>query len=339
MRPRGKDRHLPACVYSRHGAYWYVKRGKWTRLADNLPEALAEYARLVAPQSGGCDDLLDRTLERCREKVKAKTLSENTLKQYTVACKQLKKNLTEFTPNQLRPHHIANLMDMDRAKPNMANRKLSVLRLAFQNALTWGMAETNPTFGVGRLEEKKRDRLITDEEFKLVQAKAALHLQTIMDLAYSTGQRIMDVVKIRLADVTPEGIYFQQQKTKKRLLVRMNPEIAQALERAKALHTNIRGLTLFHQRGGRPYSYGAIRDAFRRACVLAGVQDYRPNDHRAKSLTDARRQGKDPTKLAGHTKSETTQRYLRDRDTVVVDGPSFGQPLDNWTADSGKSKS
>jgi len=40
-------RHLPACVYRRHGAYWYVKGGKWTRLGAELPEALSNYAGLL----------------------------------------------------------------------------------------------------------------------------------------------------------------------------------------------------------------------------------------------------------------------------------------------------
>lgn len=337
MRPRGKDKHLPACVYPRHGAYWYVKKGKWTRLGATLQEALAEYARLMEPASGGFDELLNRTLERCRERVNAGKMAENTLKQYGDAAKQLKKNLAEFTPMLLKPRHVAALLDMDRHKPNMANRKLSFLRLAFKNALTWGLAEQNPTYGVGRLEEAKRDRLVSINEFRAVQAKAAPHLQVIMELAYLTGQRIMDVVKIKLADVSVNGIYFQQQKTRRRLVVRMTPEIQAALDRAKAMHTNVRGLTLFHQRGGRPYSYGAIRDAFRRACALAEVSDYRPNDHRAMSLTAARKQGLNPTALAGHRKQATTDRYLRDRSPEVVEGPSIGHPLDNWTGETKKS--
>lgn len=338
MRPRGKDKHLPPCVFHRHGAYYYVKRGEWKPIGATLTSALAEYARIIAPPVGGCDELLDRTLERYAEKVRAKKIAENTLKQYGVACKQLKKNLAEFTPALVKAHHVAGLMDLDRAKPNMANRKLSFLRQAFSYALTWGMAETNPTYGVERHEEAKRGRLISDDEFRRVQAKAALHLKVMMDLAYCTGQRIMDVVRIKLADVSTEGIYFEAQKTKKKILVRMNPGIRDALERAKALHTNVRGLTLFHQRGGKPYSYGAIRDAFKRACKLAGVQDYKPNDHRAMSLSATDKQGKDAQQLGQHTTRAMTDRYIRHRETKVVDGPSFGQSLDNWTEDDKESK-
>jgi hypothetical protein len=66
MRTRRHDKHLPRCGYQRHGAYWYVKEGKWTRLGDNLQSALAEHARILEPRTGGCDELLDRTLERAK---------------------------------------------------------------------------------------------------------------------------------------------------------------------------------------------------------------------------------------------------------------------------------
>lgn len=334
-RPRIKDKHLPRCVYHRHGAYWLVRKGKWTPLGSELSLALAEYARLIQPSVGGCDELLDRTLERCKEQGLAKA----TIEQYAVACKSLKLNLSEFKPEQVKSSHVAGILDHDRNTPNMANRKLTFLRLAFTNALTWGMAEVNPTYGVGRLKEGKRERLITEEEFRKVQANAAPHIQTIMELAYLTGQRIMDVVGIKLADIDESGIYFRQQKTGKRILVRMTPQIRTALEAARSRYTSIRGLTLFHQRNGKPYGYRGIRDAFERARVKAGVEDYRPNDHRAMSLTSAEGQGLDPQKLAGHSTRATTNRYLRDKSVKVVDGPSFGQPLDNWTKDSGESKS
>ncbi len=40
MRPRGKDKHLPPCVYHKHGAYFYVKRGIWKPLGSTLTAAI-----------------------------------------------------------------------------------------------------------------------------------------------------------------------------------------------------------------------------------------------------------------------------------------------------------
>jgi hypothetical protein len=62
MRPRKTDRHLPSCVYFRHGAYWLVKKGKWTRLSADLADALAEYARLLEQPAGGMAAMIDELM-------------------------------------------------------------------------------------------------------------------------------------------------------------------------------------------------------------------------------------------------------------------------------------
>lgn len=333
MRPRGKDRHLPPCVYHRHGAYFYVKRGVWKSLGNTLTSALAEYARIIAPPIGGCDALLDRTLERCEESVKPRTYI-----QYELACRRLKKVLAEFSPEMVEPHHIAAILDHFRHSPNAANRLLTFARHAFSNGLTWGMCKINPTYGVKRHAEGKRDRLISAEEYRLIWQAAPAQLRAIMDVTYLTGQRIGDVLVLRLVGITKGGISFQQEKTGKRLTVEMTADIEEAIGRAKSLHNNVRGMTLFHGRGGKPLSYKGVYDAFQRACKRAGVEDAGLHDLRAKAATDAKRQGKNPTDLLGHSTQATTTRYLRGKEFQVVSGPSIGQPSGNWTEDTKKSK-
>ena len=57
-RPRKHDKHLPPCVYYRHGAYYHVKGGKWRPLGRDLSDALHEYARVVAEPSGSMAKLI-----------------------------------------------------------------------------------------------------------------------------------------------------------------------------------------------------------------------------------------------------------------------------------------
>lgn len=52
-RKRKTNKHLPPCVYHKNGAYWLVKRNRWTRLGQHLPEALAEYARQIELKRAG----------------------------------------------------------------------------------------------------------------------------------------------------------------------------------------------------------------------------------------------------------------------------------------------
>jgi integrase len=316
-RPRKRDRHLPACVYLKHGAYWYVQKGRWTRLGDDLQTALAEYARLRERPTGGMVELIDDALAHMRPKLKP-----STAKQYEVAAKKLREILAEFAPDQVKSKHVAAIKVALRDKPNMANRCLSVLRSVFALAVEWQLVESNPCIGIKRHNETKRDRYLTDEELAAIRAYCSPRMQCMIDVLYLTGQRVSDVAAIRLADITSEGIRFRQGKTGAKLLVAWTPELRAVVERAKGLGGNIRALTLFYNRKGKTPDYRTVHGQWDKACEKAGIEDAHIHDIRAKSLTDAKRQGLNPTALAGHVSAAMTDRYIRIRETPVVHGPS-----------------
>lgn len=321
MRPRKHDRHLPACMYFKHGAYWYVKRGVWDRLAKDLPTALAEYSKRIEPRSGGgMADLIDRVLKHI-----APTIKPSTYKQYVVAANKLKPIMVEFAPDQVRPRDVAAIKNHMSDTPNMANRVLSFLRIVFNYAVEWQLVEVNPCVGVRRFRETKRDRLITDDEFRAIRS-AAKHKATpiVMDLCHLTGQRIGDVLRIRNSDITADGIAFTQQKTGARLVVTMTPELQSVLDHARSVFpADQRAATLLYTRGFRPYSYKTIYDAFCRAAEAAGIEDAAPNDLRAKSLTAADLEGLSAQTLGGHTTDQQTRRYIRHRKPARAHSPKL----------------
>jgi integrase len=323
MRPRKKDRHLPPCVHHRHGAYYLVRQGKWARLGRDLAGALAEYARTFEAPKGTLSALVDSALNTMKPR-----LSIGSWKQYQLAARKIKHMLAEFSPEQVKPKHVAQMKLALAETPNTANLCLTVLRQVFEYAVDMQLLESNPAVGIKRLPEPKRERLISREEYDAIYAKADPGLQCIMDLAYLTGQRVVDVLGIRHDALLAEGIAFRQQKTGARLVVRWTPELRAVVDRAKALHGNVRALTLLHNRRGKASDYDTLNAAWRAACDAAGVEDAQFRDLRAMSGTAAEQQGKDPSKLLGHKDKKMTERYLRDRQTPVVDGPSFGQVLD-----------
>ena len=85
MRPRKTDRHLPACVYARNGAFYYVKRGVWRHIGRDLASALHEYARIVAQPTDGLPALIDRAMPHIYERVKP-----STRKQYEICARRLR---------------------------------------------------------------------------------------------------------------------------------------------------------------------------------------------------------------------------------------------------------
>lgn len=311
---------LPPCLYFKHGAYWLVKKSIWHRLGKELGPALAEYGRRVDAPKGGMASLIDSALPGIL-KGKAKATQE----QYNVAARQLKVIFQEFSPEQVRAKHVNKVKRASTDNPNMFNRKLTVLRMVFDYALDFEIVDSNPCAGVKRLPEKKRDRLLAAEEFADIYDKAAPRIQCIMELAFLTGQRVMDVVNIHRSDLKEEGIYFRQAKTDAKLIVQWTAEIKAVVDRAKTLTTNVKALTLFCNRRGKAPDYKSIYEQWTAACKLSGVENADMRDLRAMSATNTKMQGKNATKLLGHTTEAMTVRYLRDKEVPVVEGPNLRQ--------------
>lgn len=307
-------RSLPRCMYQKHGAYWFVRRNKWTRLGASLPAALREYARLIDTPAGGLDELVARTLADA-----AKTIKPNTLAQYKFAARAICDAFAEFAPDQVEGPHVAQFLDAHRDTPNMANRIRSVMKMVFDKAVLLGLAKHNPVASVPRFKESKRTRYLSDEEVAAIRGEASPLLAVIIDLCYLTGQRIGDVLKIKRADIGAEALFVQQEKTGARLQITMSGELREAIDRARALPGSVRGLRLFVGTTGGPLSYYAVRDQWRRAAERAGVKDAHLHDLRAKAGTDVKAAGGDSRGLLGHKSESAHARYLRGLEAPVVE--------------------
>lgn len=317
MRPRKKDRHLPACVYFRHGAHYLVKKGDWLWLGVHWPgDARDEYDRL---RGGHAGDGLAKYID---EAIRRRKLAPSTQRLYKIAAERIKLAFAEFhDPNDVRPKHVALFKRSMTDTPGIANHCLSVLRITFSDLLEEGLVESNPATGIKRFDQAPRERLISPAEFDAIHAKAVPRLQCMMDLMYLTGQRLMDVVGIHESQITDEGLYFKQRKTGKRLAVRWTPELRAAVERARALNP-VRSLTLFRGRRGTPPGYKSVRVQWVQACALAGVVDAQARDIRAMAATEVDQQDGDAQRLLGHTSEATTRRYLRSKIVPLVSGPT-----------------
>lgn len=324
MRPRKKNRHLPACVYQKHGAYYLVRKGKWTRLGQDLPTALNEYARIMERPVNELGGLLDRFLED-----KGRDCKPATLDQYRRVADVLRHAFHQFRIDQIQAKHVYQFMDHYRTTPNWANRSRTVLKQTMDRAVLLGWITANPVASVPRFKENERSRYVTDAEYRAIWEAAngagyqGPHLAVIMDLAYLTAQRIGDVLAIQRQDLTEDGVTFRNQKTEKRVLVQWTPDLREAVDRALALQGETPKVYLLAQRNGRKRGYTGVRDLFERYAKKAGVSDVHLHDLRAKSITDAKEQGKDFKTLGAHATEAESNRYVRNKETLVAEGPSF----------------
>lgn len=318
MRPRKRRSSLPPCIYKKHGQYWLVKKNKWIALGPEEGAAIIKYGRMVSGPTGGMADLIDKALASMK-------VGPSTAKQYRKTGDRLKRIFRDFTPEQIKGKHVARMKSEYADKPFYANRLLSLLRLVFSFAVEAQLVESNPCADIKPHKEQARTRYISDEEYAAIRAKAGERLQVIMDLLYLTAQRPIDILKLRRDQIREDGIYFEQQKTKARLLVQWSPELRAVIERAKNLHGNVKALTLLHNRRGRAPDYSTVKLQWDKARRSAGILDAQMRDIRAKSLTDLDAQGENAQIIAGHSSGAMTKRYLRLRKTALATGPSLRQ--------------
>lgn len=307
-------RTLPKWMHEKHGAFYLVRRNTWVPLGRNLHNALVEYARLTA----GVDKAaLPELVGRCLADMKL-TVAASTYKSYQIAAKRFEEAFAEFAPQQIKPHHLATFMDDNKHQPTMANLYHAFMGGLFSRACRWGVIEVNPLREVKKFKTEARDRLLTNVEWFAIRQHASPTLQCMMDISYITGQRIGDVMKIKYSDISDEGVFFKQKKTKTRLLVAMTHDLRVAVQAARELNQSVKGMTLFHKRDGAPLAYTTIYGHWRRACESAGVEDAHFHDIRADAATEANRAGRDSKALLGHASEQTHKRYLRSKEVPVA---------------------
>ena len=312
---------LPPCVYFKHGSYWHVKAGKWSKLGADLASALAEYARRIdGTESGGMPELIERVYLH-----RAASLAEETRKSYRTSANVLKRKLKEFSPEQVKSRHVAEIRDSMRVTPTSANKAIGFLSVVFAQAVEWQMIDSNPCVGVRKIKVLARDRYITPTEYAAIYDKAGDRLQVIMDLCYLTGQRIGDILRLRESDIHDGGIYFKATKTanstQSQITVAWTDELRATVARARSMQGKVRSLTLLRGRTNKAPIYRSVATQWDSACIAAGVENAHLHDLRARSLTDTDAQGGDAQALGGHADKRMTERYLRLRKTPIVHGP------------------
>ena len=323
-RRRTSNLDLPPRMHLRSGTYYHVttttEKRVWTNLGKDKAAALRQWADIEA--SGEGQDSLAMLLDDWVKTEAYTTLSANTQKAYRSVIKQLKEAFADFASvADIKPQHIAAYQDAHHSKV-MANTGKSVLTNVLNVAVRRGLIERNPAKEIENMTVKRRKRYITDDEYLAIRAKASPVLAAAMDLSYVTGARIGDILAIRLAHLTDEGLTIRQEKTEKLQLFRWNPALTKAIEQAKAIKRPVRGLYLLCTMRGQPYQYQQINLWWIKARTEAGIEDVHFHDIRGKAATDAKRAGIDYQALLGHSTKAMSDSYIKLEDAQVVE-PMF----------------
>lgn len=313
-RPRTRNIGLPRNVYLKHSAYYYVQKGKWIWLAkkgneSGMYKALSNVLGSESRKAG-----MLTLLERYECDVLPKK-AKGTIKDQKHHIQILKDVFGKMEVATILPKHIAQYLDTREAKV-AANREMALLSHVFRKAIRWGLAEKNPCLDVERNQEKPSDRYIEDWEFHAVYQQATTHMQIFMDLAYITGQRQADLLKIKHSDISEDGIFFEQNKTGTKIIVVWSEALRRVVDRAKKTFPNSLEYLVVNSHG-KKYGSSGIQTAWQRLiidCVTRGViQDrFTFRDIRAKARSDG-----DDKKLLGHTNPEAMAKVYQRKPVKV----------------------
>ena len=196
----------------------------------------------------------------------------------------------------------------------------------FNMARAWGYTEReNPVTGVRGFELAKREVYVRDVIFKAVWQAATAPLRDAMDLAYLTGQRPSDTLRMTEAHLVDGHLTVKQGKTGAKLRIRIEGELATVLERIKkrkashkvwcsSLTVNAWGLGLTKQTLRKQFETARTQAAINHPDMAAEISAMWFYDLRAKAADDTAELHGDQAAadLLGHDSVTTTQQhYLR----------------------------
>lgn len=317
-RKRKTNSGLPEGIYLKHGAYHYRDpiTKKWKKIGNDFQEMIINYLKISRYNERiyrNMNDVFERYMLEVAP-LKAALTYKKDLKQVEF----LKKGFGHVPPELITPTLIYQYMD-ERGKVSKvgANREKSLLSHVFSMAIRWGIIEINPCREVRRFTEKPRTRYITDEEFLSVRSLAAPIMQYIMDFAFITGLRKSDILKIKISDLTENGIITIHNKTKKRYLIEWNDDLITLISKIRQLERSKLSLFLFCTIDGDPYTvdgFGSLWKRLRTKALEKGLitESFRFHDIRRKTATEAENlHGREfARKLLGHSTQQMTERYI-----------------------------
>jgi integrase len=318
----------------KYGTYYFFDTGETPRkeisLGSDYIIALQKYAELhqigtvVATTFG---EAMTQYLTREMPKKSA-----NTIRVQMSDMKHLQSFFSDAPMNEIRPMHIRQFLDHHKDKATTANRCKRLFSAIWNAAKGWGYTDAeSPTTGIEGYSLSKREVYITDDVFNAVLGHASQPLKDAMQLAYLTGQRPADALRMTDDDIADGFLVVEQGKTQKKLRITITGQLAELLGRIavrkaqyKILHRN-----LLMNREGMPLTKAVLRKHFDKAKLAAiaehpelaeAVKEFWFYDLRAKAADDI---GDDQgaqaaTDLLGHDSQRTTDKHYRRRGKIVA---------------------
>lgn len=315
---------LPKGVRVDHGRYVLFKkvngkteRTSLTRVEDGRQALDDELAARGLAEIRFVQDLLHAYLRNGTSEIEAVTRDgyEVQIKSKLIPAfgKMLIRNVT--------PGDVGSFLEKwkQAGSPVSANRARAALSSAFSYGMRIKACDFNPCHGVRRNTERPSRRYVTNAELQAATDAASPGFALLMQAAYITGLREVDLIKMRRSQLTEEGIEVTESKTTKQRLMLWtdtlrkivaeaiadgDAKIARRSKRKKQQFALPEHVFVNHR--ALPWSPSAVCQAMERYDATFTFRELRP-----KAATDAQHN------VLGHTGQMITGYVRREKLTPV----------------------
>lgn len=319
-----KLKHLERFV-DRHGKVrYYFRRGKGPRTAIRgapgsvvfmaaYQAALEKPLPKPAPRYRGAEGTFDRLVQEYLSSSDYQRLTLQSQMKYRSIIERFvhQENIGHRQVSEMTRLHIQKILAKRAATPAAANDVLKKLRILIHFAIDNGWRKDDPTLRIKKYAGGEFHSW-TDEEIETYERRWPIGSKerTAFGLLLFTGQRASDVAKMDWSDVSDDGIWVVQRKTKAKLLVPIHPELRTILEawtgrRGPILPTAVS--RAFSSKGMSNFMAERIDQAgLPERCVTHGLRKAA-----ARRLAEAGCSANEIAAITGHVSLEEVARYTR----------------------------
>ena len=292
------------------------KRSVWTPLGSDYEAAVLKYSQIMPPA------IMPGTTfaELAAEYLKAEfyKLRPATQESYTLALNKLLTAFGSARVREIKPAHVGRYMDLRSAK-SAANTEKALLSKILGLGIRWGWCEDNVARKIAYHPTKRRRRIISPLEWKKIQLASTSDLIPVfMDLAFMTGLRVGDLLRLQWKQVGDDGLRVLQGKNNVEGLYELTESLRLVLARARRLHGRsgtvsslLRPETnIIHKRNLGTYTYSGFRTIWKKTIDRAGLENIHIHDIRRTAITAAKQTGIRPIEFSLHKTEAEANAYV-----------------------------
>lgn len=196
------------------------------------------------------------------------------------------------------------------------SRKLNAIKALFRWVVAKKILKNDPAAPVAHPKyDNPPPRILTRMEYRALRdaARTDKRIAAIIELMLQTGVRIGEVANLKLSDVNNDSIFIHAYASQPERTIPLNSPAKDAFNDYLKERGEVKSDHVFVTKNSRPLLVRNIRSSIDRYFREAGIENAKVNDLRSTFIAHQLKSGVDVvtvSKIAGHKRLSTTERYL-----------------------------